>query len=121
MVQYGNLDISLTKRIHEAKFICSVENFNDIDNFLEKYGLFAFQHRILHRMLSFTLFFHESPENLRTKLKKNGSRNLKYNLRSSDNLIEPLSKTANGEKTFEYFYTRLMNSCVIKRSIICKK
>ncbi|RNA06534.1 hypothetical protein BpHYR1_002965 [Brachionus plicatilis] len=40
--------------------------------------------------------------------------------KKKDNLIEPMSKTADVEKTFEYFNTRLMNSFVIKRSIVLK-
>ncbi|RMZ99714.1 hypothetical protein BpHYR1_018027 [Brachionus plicatilis] len=34
-----------------------------------------------------------------------------------NNLIEPMSKTANDEKTYEYFYTRLMNCFVINVEI----
>ncbi|RNA10268.1 hypothetical protein BpHYR1_017578 [Brachionus plicatilis] len=34
------------------------------------------------------------------------------------NLIEQMSKTIEGEKTFGYFYSRLINSLVIKRLII---
>ncbi|RNA38284.1 hypothetical protein BpHYR1_023613 [Brachionus plicatilis] len=50
--------------------------------FLEKYGLYAFQHRFLDRMLSFsfkTLFYHNSPENFRqnTLFYHNSPENLK--------------------------------------------
>ncbi|RNA36469.1 hypothetical protein BpHYR1_045064 [Brachionus plicatilis] len=45
-------------------FKFEANNFNEINNFLEK-----------------------------LKLKKNDSKNLKYNLRNSENLIEPASKT----------------------------
>ncbi|RNA31272.1 hypothetical protein BpHYR1_045606 [Brachionus plicatilis] len=47
-------------------------------------------------MLSFsfkTLFYHNSPENLKDRLIKNESRDLSYNLRNSANLIEPMAKT----------------------------
>jgi len=103
------------------KFKFESKNFNDVNNFLEKYGLYAFQHRFLERMLSFSfksLFFHNSPENLKNIFLKNDSRNFSYNLRNSANLIEPMAKTNSGEKTFGYFYSRLINSFVIKRSML---
>ncbi|RNA15082.1 hypothetical protein BpHYR1_027689 [Brachionus plicatilis] len=40
------------------------------------------------------------------RLKKNDSRNLDYNLRNSNNLIEPMAKSKCGEKTFD-----LQNLC----------
>ena len=57
-------------------------------------------------------------KNLKVQLIRNDSRNLNYNLRNSVNLIEPMSKIIKGEKTFEYFYSKLINSFVIKRSMI---
>ncbi|RNA06423.1 hypothetical protein BpHYR1_002358 [Brachionus plicatilis] len=92
-------------KIVNKKLFSIVNNLNDIINFLKKYDLFAFQHRILDRMLSFaykTILFHNSPENLRNKLEKNDSRNLKHNLMNSENLIKPI----------------LMNSFVIKRLML---
>ncbi|RNA44378.1 hypothetical protein BpHYR1_026182 [Brachionus plicatilis] len=38
------------------------------------------------------LFYYKSPLNLKEMLKKNDSRNLNYNLRNSNNLIEPMAK-----------------------------
>ncbi|RNA01913.1 selenocysteine insertion sequence-binding 2-like [Brachionus plicatilis] len=35
-------------------FKFEANNFNDVNNFLEKYGLYAFQHRFLNRILSFS-------------------------------------------------------------------
>ena len=64
------------------------------------------------------LFYDNSPKNLKVQLIRNDSRNLSYNLKNSVNLIEPMSKTIKGEKTFGYFYSRLINSFVIKRSLI---
>ncbi|RNA17028.1 hypothetical protein BpHYR1_005394 [Brachionus plicatilis] len=89
------------------------KNFNDVNNFLEKYGLNAFQHRFIRKN---TLFYHNSPENLKNRFLKNDSRNLSYNLRNSANLIELMAKTNSGEKTFGFFYSRLINSFVIRRS-----
>ncbi|RNA37850.1 hypothetical protein BpHYR1_037410 [Brachionus plicatilis] len=64
------------------------------------------------------LFYHNSPENLKNRLLKNDSRNLSYNLGNSENLIEPMAKTNSGEKTFGFFFSRLINSFVIKRSML---
>ena len=81
--------------------------FNEINNLLEKYGLFAFQHRALERMLTFSykiINFANSPPHLKEQLVKNETRNLKYDLRNKDELIESGSRTSSGEKTFGYFF-----------------
>ena len=96
-------------------------NFNDINevnNILEKYGLFAFQHRALERMINFSykiINFSQSPPILREQFVRNKSRNLSYNLRNGNNFVETSAKTRNGEKTFGYFYTRLANQFVVNR------
>ncbi|RNA00142.1 hypothetical protein BpHYR1_035134, partial [Brachionus plicatilis] len=38
--------------------------------------------------------------------------------KNSNNLIEPMAKSKSGEKTFEHFYSRLINCFVIKRSML---
>ncbi|RNA12939.1 hypothetical protein BpHYR1_033536 [Brachionus plicatilis] len=38
----------------DCVFKFEVKNFNDVNSILEKYGLYAFQHRFLGRMLSFS-------------------------------------------------------------------
>ncbi|RNA20990.1 hypothetical protein BpHYR1_012962 [Brachionus plicatilis] len=106
-----NIHINLLKLITSMILIVFSKNMD--------YLLFSIEFLIeCYLLLIKRFFFHNSPENLRMKLNKNDSRNLKNYLRKSGNLIEPMSKTANGEKTFEYFYTRLMNSFVIKRSML---
>ncbi|RNA06767.1 hypothetical protein BpHYR1_048606 [Brachionus plicatilis] len=69
----------------QSSFKFGLKNFNDVNNFLEKYGLYAFKRRFLERM-------------------------------NSANLIQPMAKTNSGEKTSGFFYSRLINSFVIKRS-----
>ena len=72
-------------------------------------------------MLTFSykcLLYYNSPVNLKEKLKKNDSRNLNYILRNNNNFIEPMAKSKSGEKTFEHFYSRLINCFVIKRSML---
>ncbi|RNA22415.1 hypothetical protein BpHYR1_030522 [Brachionus plicatilis] len=84
-IQLSGIDIKVVKEI--SLLACSIalafkfesKNFNDI------------------------LFYHNSPENLKNRLLKNDSRNLSYNLRNSENLIEPMAKTNSGEKTFGFF------------------
>ncbi|RNA22952.1 hypothetical protein BpHYR1_001765 [Brachionus plicatilis] len=46
------LETILSINICKNTFKFESNNFNDINNFLEKYGLYAFQHRILDRMNS---------------------------------------------------------------------
>ncbi|RNA43782.1 hypothetical protein BpHYR1_033262 [Brachionus plicatilis] len=91
-----NLNFSKQACNMSLAFKFKANNFNDLNNFLEKYGLYAFQHRFLDRMSSFsfkTYFYHNSPENIKDRLIKNDSRNLSYNLRNSAKLIEPMAKT----------------------------
>ncbi|RMZ96111.1 hypothetical protein BpHYR1_003020, partial [Brachionus plicatilis] len=38
--------------------------------------------------------------------------------KNNNNLIEPMAKSKSGEKTFEHFYSRLINCFVIKRSML---
>ena len=81
-------------RFYQNRFKYDSQNYNDINNFFEKYNLYAFQHRILNNMLSFSykiLFYDNSPKNLQVQMIRNDSRNLSYNLRNSVNLIEPMS------------------------------
>lgn len=38
-------------------------------------------------------------------------------LRNRENLIVPMTKSNSGEKTLEFFYSRFINSFVIKRTM----
>ncbi|CAF0784338.1 unnamed protein product, partial [Brachionus calyciflorus] len=88
-------------------------DFNDLNNLLEKYGLFAFQHRALERMLKFSykiINFANSTPLLKDQLLKNETRNLKYDLRNKDQIIECGSKTSSGERTFNTFKLSMFNN-----------
>ena len=88
---------------------------------LEKYGLFAFQHRALERMLTFSfkiINFSNSPPLLKEQLVKNETRNLKYDLRNKDQMIECGSRTKSGENTFKYIYSRLSNKFVVDKLVL---
>ena len=100
------------------KIKLNFNDFNEINNILEKYGLFAFQHRALESMLNFSykiINFSKSPPNLREQFVKNKARSLNYNLRNENNFVETAAKTRNGEKTFGFFYTRMANKFVVER------
>ncbi|CAF0864958.1 unnamed protein product [Brachionus calyciflorus] len=96
-------------------------NFNDLNNLLEIYGLFAFQHRALERMLSFSykiINFANAPPLLKEQLVKNETRNLNYELRNKDQKIECGSRTKSGEKTFRYIYSRLCNKFIVDKLVL---
>ena len=96
-------------------------NFNEVNNLLEKYALFAFQHRALERMLTFSykiINFANSPQLLKEQLVKNEARNLKYELRNKDKLIESGSRTSSGEKTFGYVFSRLSNKYILDKLVL---
>ncbi|CAF1064919.1 unnamed protein product, partial [Brachionus calyciflorus] len=109
------------KRLANCFYLCiykllkinlNTSSFNDLNNLSEKYGLFAFQHRALERMLTFSykiINFANSPPLLKEELVKNETRNLKYDLRNKDQIIECGSKTSSGERTFKYIFSRLSN------------
>jgi hypothetical protein len=93
-------------------------NFNRVNDLLEKYGLFAFQHRALERMLTFSfkiINFENSPPLLKEKFTKNADRNIKYNLRNKNDFVEHGARTKNGENTFDFVYTRLANKFIINK------
>ena len=100
------------------KFKFNSYDFNIINNFLEQYGLFSFQHRFLSRMLNFSykIFnFDDGRIELKSKLISNESRSLHYELRNKDLLYEPGSKSKYGANTFEYLYSRLINKFTISK------
>ena len=95
--------------------------FNDINNQLEKYGLFGFQHRALERMLNFgykIINFSNSPPLLKEQFIKNKEKNLNYNLRNENDFIEKEARTKSGEKTFGFIFTRLANKSITKRECL---
>ncbi|RNA19891.1 hypothetical protein BpHYR1_024241 [Brachionus plicatilis] len=89
--------------------------FNDINNQLEKYGLFGFQHRALERMLNFgykIINFANSAPLLKEQYIRNKTKNLNYNLRNGNDFIEKEARTKSGEKTFGFIFTRLANKSI---------
>ena len=96
------------------KFDFSGKNFNDINNFLSSYNLFAFQHRLFFRtfLFVFKIFSNpKSPENLKEALKLNETRNLAYKLRNSDNLAVNGACSKFSQHTFGFMMSRFINNC----------
>ena len=96
-------------------------DFNSLNNLLEKYGLFAFQHRALERMLSFSykiLNFVNSPTQLKEQLVTNESREIKYDLRNKCDFMVPITKTKSGENTFGYVYSKLANEFIVNKLVL---
>ena len=72
-------------------------------------------------MLTFSfkiINFSNSAPLLKEQLVKNESRNLKYNLRNKDHLIECGSRTKSGENTFKYIYSRLSNKFIVDKLVL---
>ena len=86
-----------------------VNNFNFK---VEKYGLFAFEHRFITRT---THFVHKlihnpsAPSLLANAIPINPVTNSHYNLRNKDLVTEPVVNTHYREFTFSYFFSKLIN------------
>ena len=98
------------------KFDFSGKDFNEINNFLSAYNLFAFQHRLFFRtfLFIFKVFSNPlSPENLKDELKLNETRNLTYELRNKNNLAVVGACSKFGQQTFGFMMPRFINNCCI--------
>ena len=103
-------------------------NYNSFDpivvnNFLEKYGLFSFQHRVILKLFSFShkiLNNCNSPTGLSSQLKKNSSLNKNYNLRNKDKFFIPSINKNCGEDTFAYFFSNLFNKFLKEDDFLLK-
>ena len=88
-------------------------NGQGMNDFLHKYNIFAFEHRILYRLFLFSyklLKDDAAPENLKSQLKLNSTRNLKHDLRNKDKLIvQPPENNKYGESTFGNFFPHFIN------------
>jgi len=98
------------------KFDFMGKDFNEINLFLENFNLFAFQHRVFYRTFLFSYKIHNysfSPPSLKDKLKTNLNRDLVYDLRNKDNLIELGARNKFGQLTFGYVFPKLINNCCL--------
>ena len=101
------------------RFDFTYKELDEINNFLEEYKLFGFQHRIVLRL---SLFSHKIINTLSAQLKLkeqilfNSDRNIQYNLRqtSKPTLYIPKINNHYGELTFKYFFNKFVEKICIK-------
>ncbi|RNA15352.1 hypothetical protein BpHYR1_010795 [Brachionus plicatilis] len=102
--------------IDEMLLNINTDDFNEINDLLDKFGHFSFQHRLLERMLTFScniINFSNCSRLLKEEFKRNNTNFTNYQLRNMDNFIETGAGTKIDEKTFGYIFTRLANKFVI--------
>ena len=103
-------------KLFKFKINSEMDNLNEFNNFLEKYKLFTFQHRLIHRVLLFThkiINKTESPINLKNQINKIDISKVVYSLREPTLLKVPRIRTHYGENTFSYFFNMLLNKFCI--------
>ena len=89
------------------------ECFNTFNNFLEKFNLFNFQHRLFHRLLLFIhkiKFNDKSPTNLKNQIKFILNKDMKGGqiLRNANDRYVAPTNTHYGQNTFSYFVNELI-------------
>jgi len=86
---------------------------NTINNFLEGYGLFSFQHRLVLKLLTFSFKIYtnaDSPPLLKSQLILNETRNISYDLRNKGKFYDcTKASTRFGNLTFSHFFSKLIN------------
>ena len=93
------------------------DDFNKLNNLLEKYNLNGFQHRLVIRLCIYIqkiFCYASSPTNLANWFTVNNELNKSYNLRNLLDLKIPDKGKYNdfGEETFEYFFSKFINSVI---------
>ena len=102
------------------RFDYTCKELDEINNSLEKYHLFGFQHRVVLRL---SLFGHKienipnAPPKLKELLLHTKDRNIPYNFRktTTSTLFLPKIKTHYGEKTFKFFFNKFLEkTCIVQ-------
>jgi hypothetical protein len=90
------------------KFDAKMDSVLEFNNFLKKYGLQTFQHRITVRLLKLVhnIFHNKAPRRLFGLLEKSYGKNTTYELRNK-NMFHKFAK--NGHETFINFYADFIN------------
>ena len=109
------------------KFNFSSDDASVANQFLKKYGLFSFQHRILIRFCTFSYKIymnHDSPTELQKQIKSNvadlvnpQSTDTKE-LRNRKIFLGKISNLKYGEITFEKCFSRFVDKCILLKNII---
>jgi hypothetical protein len=88
-----------------------------VNNFLKKYKLNSFSHRLFVRLnlFTFNILSTKRPPILLDNFKTFDSRDISYNLRSNSNpgVIESHSKLHYGELTFGFFFSKFYNKILL--------
>jgi len=116
---------TLLQKLCNFFYVCLAKlfkiNFSSMDsqsvnNYLESFGLFSFQHRLTFKLLTFSFKIYrnlDSPSILKNLLVLNKERKLIYNLRNT-NEFHNFTKSINryGDLTYSHFFSNLINvSC----------
>jgi hypothetical protein len=110
---------SIFKLLGFKSRISQSNDFNKFNNFLEKYNLANFQHRIINQLM---IFIHKilrsdnSPTNLKKSFEYNCDLNKRYELRNLNELRTPRISNLNnyGELTFNFFFSKMINRFCVK-------
>ena len=112
----NSYNFCLSKLFNLKYDIDTSDDFNKMNNDLEKHGLSSFQHRLIQRFMIFSFNIMNQPDNqLRKQLNFNKDLNKKYSLRNMNNLCQPQLAGSNSfdEDTIEYFFYLFINTCCL--------
>jgi len=105
-------------KLFKFKFSIEIKSCNDgkslncFNNFLGKYNLFTFQHRLIYRIFIFIhkiMNSYNSPILLKEMISKYDSAQQKYSFRKVPLFNLPRTRTHYGEDTFGYFINKFLN------------
>jgi hypothetical protein len=87
--------------------------FKWINDFLKKYNLFSFQHRVFYRLsiFSFNCKNNKTIDIVETNLARNNG----HNLRNTNHLTRYHVNLKEGKKTFNYFFSKLIYSYYVNK------
>ncbi len=114
----NSYNICLNKLLGLKLIINNTNDYNNLNNVLESYGLSNFQHRVCPRMMVFTQKLlkaknnESGPKLLTQQLTRNSELEKGYNLRNNNQIATSQISNLNnyGTYTFEYIYCRFANS-----------
>ena len=86
-------------------------SINSINDYLARYKLFSFQHRVFYRLsiFSFRIVSTRKPINLFNDLRFNYDKKVNVSLRNKNSLSVPVLNKKVGERIFVCFFTKFIN------------
>ena len=91
---------------------CNMSN-NTINDYLKRYNLFAFSHRILYRLILFSHKLANTSHTISKYIKYKDESNTTMCLRNSQDVSQPTINNRYGELTLTYFYCKFLNKVCI--------